>query len=107
MTKTGPWSEIKISRALEKEHKAELKEKREKQKLSDKQKSLYYDFYHHLENPNHTPAGFDAQKELKEKGYTVVNNKDELISVLKSVLGEDLTEFDITYEDDDDKKDLS
>lgn len=103
MTKIGPWSQIKIPKALEKEHKAELKAKSERKKIRMDQKNWYKDYCaQYMQKSTRDP-----REELSEKGYTIVNNEDELISVLQSVLEKGgNVDIDMIYEEPDDEKDL-
>lgn len=97
MTKTNPWGEIEIPKALEKEHKKEMKEKR-KQRIANQ---WFREMYNQMADKYRNP-----RKELAEKGYTVVDDKDQLVDVLQSILNKG-GPVDIIYEEPEDEKDLS
>lgn len=102
MTSRNPWGEIEIPKALEKEHKAELKAKRARKKQHEEDKAWFRGFYERYAKQ----ASRDPKTELAEKGYTVVDDKDQLIEVLQSILDRG-GPVDIIYEEPDDEKDLS
>lgn len=80
----SPWSKIEIPKELEKEHRAELAANLRKRKKIENQMKKFTTKSFDIIGDDRSPT-----KQLEEDGITYVDNTEDLLDVLTSILNKD------------------